>query len=191
MSFSTFQKRTYKWLNACFSKEICTSVDERNQRFIEEAIELVQSTGLTEAQVIAAVEYVYARPIGEPKQEIGGTIVTLVVLCEALNLNLESCAETELKRVWDKMPQIRAKQKLKPRFGSSVTGITKSIHQSLTNCVANGYPAHSKTPEEQVAEIYEFSDINGGYYGPDNPVDKQEAIEAVISWREANPSLKG
>jgi hypothetical protein len=40
-----FQKRVLEWMMACFSMEICRDGMERNHRFLEEALELVQSLG--------------------------------------------------------------------------------------------------------------------------------------------------
>lgn len=113
-----FQNTVMRWMRVCFSSEIVGSEDERNQRFIEEALELVQSTGMTEAQAHAAVSYVFSRPVGEPTQEVGGVMVTLAALCSAHSMDLMECAEEEIERVNtdEVIEKIRAKQKLKPRF---------------------------------------------------------------------------
>ena len=41
----TFQRRVVAWLMECFSMEVCLDRTERNHRFLEEALELVQSLG--------------------------------------------------------------------------------------------------------------------------------------------------
>jgi NTP pyrophosphatase (non-canonical NTP hydrolase) len=101
----------------CFGEEIASDKIERNHRFIEEALELVQATGCTKSEVLQLVEYVYGRDIGETKQEVGGVMVTLAALCLAQEIDMAECGEVELARVWTKVEKIRAKQKAKPKYG--------------------------------------------------------------------------
>lgn len=110
-----FQIGVGDWLMACFGKAIATDKVERNQRFIEEALELVQACGCTKEDCHMLVDYVYGREVGEIQQEIGGVMVTLSALCFAQNIIMEECANTELRRIWGKMLEIREKQKHKPR----------------------------------------------------------------------------
>ena len=110
------QSRVKPWLEDCFGHEIATDKKERNHRFIEEAIELVQSTGCSKEDVCKLVEYVYNRPVGEPKQEVGGVMITLAALCLANDMNMHTEAETELMRIWLNKEKIRQKQKAKPKF---------------------------------------------------------------------------
>lgn len=107
---TSFQDRVKPWMLACFGAEISANVAERNHRFLEEALELVQSTGCTKADALTLVDYVYGRPVGERAQEVGGTMVTLAALCLAAGLNMQQCAETELARIWTKVEKIRAKR---------------------------------------------------------------------------------
>lgn len=92
--------------------------EERNHRFLEEALELVQACGCTAEEARQLVEYVFARPVGERDQEVGGVRVTLAALCQAWNLDIQECGETELARIEqpDIMAKIRAKQAAKPQF---------------------------------------------------------------------------
>jgi len=115
MSMDTFQNRVLPWLHACFGPEIASDKAERNHRFIEEALELVQSTGCTQSEAHQLVDYVYGRPVGEPEQEVGGVMNTLAALCLAHGMDMHECGETELDRVWTKVEAIRAKQAAKPK----------------------------------------------------------------------------
>lgn len=110
-----FQQRVLEWLMACFSMEICRDRQERNHRFLEEALELVQSLGCTQSEAHQLVGYVFSRPAGEPKQELGGVMVTIAALCYPNDLDMDAAAETELARVWKKIDVIRAKQAAKPK----------------------------------------------------------------------------
>lgn len=109
-----YQDRVADWLVECFGHEIAEDAQERNHRFLEEALELVQSLGCTRDEAAQLVEYVFARPLGEPPQEVGGVRVTLAALCWASRIDQDACAENELVRIWGNMPDIRQKQHAKP-----------------------------------------------------------------------------
>jgi hypothetical protein len=113
----TYQKRVLNWLMACFSMEICRDVTERNHRFLEEALELVQSTGCTASEAHQLVDYVFGRPIGETFQEVGGVKVTLSALCSCVDIDEDEARETELARISQPaiMEKIRRKQAAKPK----------------------------------------------------------------------------
>lgn len=112
---NTFQDRVHPWLIACFGAEIAADRIERNHRFLEEAIELVQATGCTRSEAHQLVDYVFDRPAGEPHQEVGGVMVTLAALCLTHGLDMHEAGETELARIWTKVEAIRAKQAAKPK----------------------------------------------------------------------------
>lgn len=109
----SYQSRVRDWVVACFGVTIADNKELRHLRFVEEALELGQSTGMTKEQALKVVDYVFNRPVGEPNQEVGGVMVTLAALCYANGLDMEACAEVELAKVWQRMPEIRAKQALK------------------------------------------------------------------------------
>lgn len=113
---ASFQARVHSWLMACFNDEIAFSRQERNHRFLEEALELTQSLGCTASEAHQLVDYVFGRPAGEPSQEVGGTSVCLAALCNAAGIDQVDAAETELARIWTKVEAIRAKHATKPQF---------------------------------------------------------------------------
>lgn len=110
-----FQSRVNPWMQECFGPEISADGMERNHRFLEEALELVQSTGCTQSEAHQLVDYVYGRPVGDPRQEVGGVMVTLAALCLAHGFDMHADGETELSRIWTKVDKIRAKQAAKPK----------------------------------------------------------------------------
>ena len=103
---------------ACFGQKISLDKCERNHRFIEEALELVQACGCSKKDVLMLVDYVYDRPVGEIKQEAGGAMITLAALCIANGIDMYICGFIELQRIWGKIDQIRAKQATKPGSNS-------------------------------------------------------------------------
>jgi hypothetical protein len=112
---SIFQSRVDNWLHECFGEATSNNVEERCDRFIEEALELVQANGSSKERVLALVDYVFGREEGDVNQEIGGVIITLNALASATNKSVANAAECELARVWDKMDVIRQKQANKPK----------------------------------------------------------------------------
>ena len=110
-----FQDRVSLWLTRCFGSMIANDKDERNHRFIEEALELVQACGATASECHQLVDYVYGRPVGEKYQEVGGVMVTLAALCRAQELSMDGCGEAELDRIWVEMANIKEKQAAKPK----------------------------------------------------------------------------
>lgn len=114
-NLQTFQSRVQPWMLTCFGQEISMDTGERNHRFLEESLELVQSCGCTQSEAHQLVDYVFGRPVGDKPQEVGGVMVTLAALCLANAMDMHDCGEVELSRIWTKVEQIRAKQAAKPK----------------------------------------------------------------------------
>ena len=114
MSITTFQERVESWLKACFPTAVWSHRAERTHRFLEEALELAQANGCSREDALALVDYVYGRPVGVPHLEVGGVMVTLAALCSASEINMDDAGDGELKRNWDRIETIRAKQASKP-----------------------------------------------------------------------------
>lgn len=113
--FPSFQQGVHDWLLACFGPEIAADKVERNHRFLEESLELVQACGCTQSEAHQLVDYVFGRPVGEIEQEIGGVMVTLSALCLAHGFDMMAAGDKEVRRVWAMAEKIRAKQAAKPK----------------------------------------------------------------------------
>ncbi|MGP0171241.1 hypothetical protein ACSVIJ_05085 [Pseudomonas sp. NCHU5208] len=111
-----FQSRVRTWMLECFGMHIAADRNERNHRFLEEALEYVQSCGCTESEALKLMRYVFGRPVGEQAQELGGVMVTLAALASAHDLNMHRAGEAELARIQqpEVMERIRQKQLSKP-----------------------------------------------------------------------------
>ena len=110
-----FQVRVDEWVTACFGDTIRGDKIERNHRFLEEALELVQSTGCTQSEAHQLVDYVFSRPVGDLAQEVGGVMNTLAALCNIQGVDMMRAGDIELARCWTKIEKIRAKQAAKPK----------------------------------------------------------------------------
>lgn len=93
-----------EWGIRCFGASHMSSRYLRALRFVEEAIELAQACGVPESKVVECARLVYSRPSGLPYQEVGGSMVTLTVLCHALGIDLEDAFQVEVRRCLSKDP---------------------------------------------------------------------------------------
>jgi len=112
---AALQQRVHPWLMTCFGPKISADRHERNHRFLEETLELVQACGCSADEAHQLVDYVYGRPVGEKDQEVGGVMITLAALCLANGLDMHEAGERELARIWTMVEKIRAKQAAKPK----------------------------------------------------------------------------
>jgi len=115
MSKRAFQQRLAPWMDACFGPEISADKLERGDRFLEEALELLQSGGYPPERGAALTRYVFGREVGDPAQEVGDVMVTLAAYCLATDHGMHEAGEAELARIWTKVEKIRAKQAAKPK----------------------------------------------------------------------------
>ena len=109
-----YSKRVDEWLLSTFGEKVTINAEERNLRFLEEALELLQSLGLSKDQLISMINYVYSRPVGNPNQEVGGVFICLLALCNTHSIDLFKSFEEEITRCWNKQDIIRSKHANKP-----------------------------------------------------------------------------
>jgi hypothetical protein len=76
-----YQNRVDEWVQVCFGEQISKDKVERNHRFLEEALELVQSLDCTKSEAHQLVDYVFDREKGEPQQECGGVSDSVFGYC--------------------------------------------------------------------------------------------------------------
>lgn len=128
---SALSRIAYEWAARCFGTEHVTNLPIRSLRTVEEAIELCQALNVPKGAVLAAVDLVYSRPPGDPKQEIGGILLTTNIICESINTEPAALFERELRRVLRKPPAEMAKRNqdkinLGLDAGSPVTGLPRT-----------------------------------------------------------------
>lgn len=127
----TFQQQVHSWAVECFGGEIAFDKIQRNHRFLEEALELVQALDCTRSEAHQLVDYVFSRPAGDVVQEVGGVMTTLATLCTANDRDMENCGDIELRRCWMNIERIRAKQAAKPKH-SPLPGPTQPTKEKST-----------------------------------------------------------
>lgn len=96
---ATRQARVAAWVVTTFGPETALDAPERSLRAAEEVIELAQACGVAGETIHRLVDYVYARPPGVPKQEIGGSMLTLYAAAQACGVDADEAYEAEMQRV--------------------------------------------------------------------------------------------
>jgi hypothetical protein len=96
---SVISRLAHQWAARCFGFDHVTNIPLRALRILEEAAELAQAAAVPLDKAEACIASVYARPPGDLRQEIGGTLLTTVILCEALHAEADAILEAELSRV--------------------------------------------------------------------------------------------
>lgn len=173
----TFQSRVLPWLLECFGQQIANDATERNHRFLEEAVELVQACGCTEDEAHALVAYVYGRAVGERAQEVGGVMVTLAALCLAQGLDMHQAGETELARITQPamVERIREKQKRKP----AMSPLPGCYPERVT---AQQAERQTPTPDADQLALDAATDIMALMYGP-TPAGGSVQLKAQVQCR--------
>ena len=95
----TNQPRIAAWVRKVFTEAEAQNAPERALRLVEEAIELAQACGVDRESLHRLVDYVLARPVGDPAQEVAGTMVTLYALAQAINVDADEAFENEVSRI--------------------------------------------------------------------------------------------
>lgn len=110
-----FQERAARWNEATFgSSRARRDLTPEVCAFLEEALELAQSTMLPRSRVEEVLDRVYGRPLGCVEAEVGDVMTTLAVLCEQAGADLQGCAEERMAYCEAHSRQIREKSRKKP-----------------------------------------------------------------------------
>lgn len=114
INWQCFQERAVNWIRECFGEGVAMDSTERSCRFLEEALELAQATGMSRGQAGILLDYVYSRPIGVPKQEVGGVLITLSALCNLHGISMLEAGSYDLENAIENTSKIRIKWGTKP-----------------------------------------------------------------------------
>lgn len=168
MIIGTYQYRVTNWCLRTFGGTTASDVRERCYRFLEEALELVQSLGMSREEAHKLVDYVFNRDKGETAQEIGGVMVTLSALVSAHGLDLEDCAIDEIERIEKPamVEKIRRKHASKP--------LASPLPEDYPKFKTDGSPT-----KDVVFEIGAPLAHSDNWVGADAPPSPQEKGEGV------------
>lgn len=119
---SSFQSRVYVWLKMAFGDGIANDTLERNHRFLEESLELLQAKGACKDGVSKMVRTIYNDRydvfdglFGLNKNDIAGmALISLANLCEASGVDMLANGEIELKSIEGNIGKIVSKHAMKP-----------------------------------------------------------------------------
>lgn len=100
-----FQRAVIAWAIDMFGVETDT-LRERAARHLEEASEAAQAAGVQRHTAHAIVDRVWSRPAGNVRTEIGQSALTLVMLAEAGEVDLDDC----LFDAWEKARELASTQ---------------------------------------------------------------------------------
>jgi hypothetical protein len=100
-----------QWARRVLGDAAMGNLAERGLRVAEEAIELAQAMQVSAAELHRLVDYVYARPVGRPGQEIAGTMVTLYAAAGSLGVDADAEFDAELQRI--QTPEVEQKIRLR------------------------------------------------------------------------------
>jgi len=127
-----FQNDVQSWCVGCFGETTADDVTERNWRFLEESLELVQSLGGSKEDAQKMLDYTFARDKGNPRQEVGGVMITLAALCAANGIDMVAEGFRELARIEqpEMINKIRGKHASKPHK-SPLPGDYKHSKESI------------------------------------------------------------
>ena len=87
------------WAIRCFGREHVFNKHVRALRLVEEAVELAQVVDVPPEQLHELIDIVYGRKKGELYRELGGVMLTTIILHRTLELDPEDMLEAELRRV--------------------------------------------------------------------------------------------
>lgn len=115
LGLKEIESRVDIWLRDCVGHEVADNLEERNNRFCEEALELLQACGYTRQQIDAMADVVYSK---SPSTDIAGAcadvMVCLMPLARARQIDLTTALRETIKRNWANSNAIREKNRHKP-----------------------------------------------------------------------------
>lgn len=95
---SGWQREVLEWAVDKFG-EIARDPRERAMRFVEEAVELAQTQGVTDIDLGRICRRVFTRPAGDAAKEIGQVGMTFEAMAENIGLKVAPLIKAEIERV--------------------------------------------------------------------------------------------
>lgn len=96
------QNMMVRWGIDAFGLAQMENIEQRGLRMVEEAIEAAQAAGCEHKMLHKLIDYIYDRPVGNLKQELGGVQVCVAVLANAAGFSADQAELQEIERVLSK-----------------------------------------------------------------------------------------
>lgn len=93
------QAEVQAWCVAAFGDHDALFVPQRGLRLVEEAIETAQACGCDPELLHRLIDHIYAKPVGDLPQELGGLGVTILALAAAAGISADAAEASEVARV--------------------------------------------------------------------------------------------
>lgn len=110
------QSKNTNFFIQCFGIDDTFDKRERSLRFGEEAIELLQATGLQKEEIYGLIEYVYRKKPDAVRDEFADVQITLLALATAYDIFIDDLTEESLKWANKNIPMIQSIYKRKPKY---------------------------------------------------------------------------
>lgn len=94
-----WQARVAAWVANAFGAEHANNVEQRGLRLVEEAIEAGQAAGCDPATLHKLIDYIYAKPPGDLRQELGGVGLCVLAMADAAGFSADDAERMEINRV--------------------------------------------------------------------------------------------
>lgn len=147
------QAEVAAWCAAAFGADHAASIPQRGIRHAEEAIEAAQAAGCEREMVLKLVDYVFDRPAGELRQEIGGSGLTLLALAQAAGFSADEAERVEIARVKAKPLDHFAKRNQVKNDAGFIVGTPSPPTQSgLSAAQTNSNTSPAPAPKTEAVE---------------------------------------
>jgi hypothetical protein len=98
------QDEVRSWVERCFGASQAHDARVRGLRLLEESIEFAQASGVELEKAQELARFIYSRPAGNVKQELGGVAITALAAASAHGLSFTDTLHCEHQRIMAKSP---------------------------------------------------------------------------------------
>lgn len=130
MARDYWQQRVADWCRNAFGEEHASNIEQRGLRLVEEAIEAGQAAGCDPATLHKLIDYIYAKPAGELRQELGGVGLCVLAMASAAGFSADDAERFEINRVLAKPLAFFAERNKVKNDAGFVAGYQQPVQQS-------------------------------------------------------------
>ncbi len=116
-----------RWVKETFGHAVYRSPKERALRLLEEAVELAQSSGVYRDQAVKVLEHVYAKPKGNPRDELVDVFFCTLVYANLAEVKLGEEVIEEQRLIWSNEMMTRIQNKYEDKIKKGLTAFDVTI----------------------------------------------------------------